>query len=72
MTVGELIEVLEGFDRTAGVTVSTEPGVSLEVRGHTAVLEHDGGELCAPCEVRLLAGDVWDQVDLDRTGWAAV
>ncbi|MFQ5967717.1 MAG: hypothetical protein ACE5MI_08915 [Acidimicrobiia bacterium] len=66
MRVDELIRILETYPRTVNVTVSCAPGERLEIAGHTASLEHDGGELCQPCEAILLAGEAWHGLDLDR------
>ena len=71
MTVEELIRLLEAYPRHAEVTVSDAPGTKVPISGHTTILEHDGGELCQPCEVSLLAGKAWEDADLDGAYRAA-
>ena len=66
MRVDDLIQLLEAYPPEATVTVSITPGRRLEISGHTAFMEHDGGELCQPCELTLLAGGAWRERDLDE------
>ena len=66
MRVDDLVRMLKVYPGHATVTVSLSPGRRLEISGHTAFMEHDSGELCQPCEVTLLAGEVWQGLDLDE------
>ena len=68
MTVDELIRLLEMYPKEAEVTVSSGPGRSSRIVGHSAVMERDGGELCQPCKATLLAGEAWESLDLDGGG----
>lgn len=65
MNLKELRARLADLPDEAVITVAVAPDELYPVEGVRTYVERDGGELCAPCELVLLAGEAWLTVDPD-------
>ncbi len=65
MNVKDLRALLDDLPDEAVVTVALTPDDLYPVEDVRTYVERDGGELSAPCELVLLAGEGWLDIDPD-------
>jgi hypothetical protein len=65
VNVKELRSAIAGLPDEAVLTVAVSPDELYPVEDIRTHMGHDEGELCAPCEFVLLAGEAWLDIDPD-------